>query len=465
MTTTQLEAKLERQLNFQYIVSQIGREFIRTGDVSKGLDNALENIGRCSNASRAYVFQFDIDNGTMDNTYEWCNDGVESEINNLKNLPIDMFPWWVNSISDGSVLNIHDVSLLGPEASAEKEILEMQGIKSVLVLPLIIDDELKGFAGFDNVETTGIWTEDDEHILSIAAEMFSNVFQRIEKETALADTNRELELALEKVRKTQIKLIQQEQMAAIGQLSAGVAHEINNPLGYVMSNHDILVNYINEIMEMIESNKNCTMKDKKKAEFEFIKTDINEIVEDIEDGLKRVEKIVKSLRTFSRIDKESDMDYYDIREGIYSTLTILNSRLKLLDKVEVDIPSSIPKIWMDAGKINQVILNAIVNAIDAISEMGKDHEGILKISIKTSDEFMKMEIEDNGIGMTEDVRKNIFTPFFTTKEVGKGTGLGMSIAYDIVTKLHKGTINIESEQGSGSSFIMTLPIRKSEDEG
>jgi signal transduction histidine kinase len=120
---------------------------------------------------------------------------------------------------------------------------------------------------------------------------------------------------------------------------------------------------------------------------------------------------------------------------------------------------------MDAGKINQVILNAIVNAIDAISEMGKDHEGILKISIKISDEFMKMEIEDNGIGMTEDVRKNIFTPFFTTKEVGKGTGLGMSIAYDIVTKLHKGTINIESEQGSGSSFIMTLPIRKSEDEG
>lgn len=116
---------------------------------------------------------------------------------------------------------------------------------------------------------------------------------------------------------------------------------------------------------------------------------------------------------------------------------------------------------MDAGKINQVILNAI----DAISDKGKSHEGILKINIKMSDEFMKMEIEDNGVGMTEDVRKNIFTPFFTTKEVGKGTGLGMSIAYDIVTKLHKGTINIESEKGSGSSFIMTLPIKKSDDEG
>ncbi|MBN2899867.1 MAG: GAF domain-containing protein [Clostridia bacterium] len=453
-----MERKLKRQLQFQQIISEIGRMFIKAENVDVGLNKALEKIGTFSDASRAYIFQFEDD--AMNNTYEWCKDGVEPEKENLQGLPLSMFPWWINKISDGKILNISDVSALKEEAQAEKEILEMQHIKSVLVLPLMVNHHLVGFVGFDNVESTSVWKNSDEYLLSIAAEMFSNVFQRLAHEHALEESNTSLQQALDDIKAVEMRMIHQEQMAAIGQLAAGVAHEINNPLGFVLSNQATLSRYLVRVIEILDTQKGLKLSLADQKELDYIKEDIEDLSLDTIDGLYRIKNIVKSLRDFSRIDTSQSRSRFDVKEGIENTLTLLDSKTKDLMFVDVSIDENLPEICVDAAKFNQVLLNVILNAIEAVQERDEAHGGKMWIRVTTSDEHLVLSIRDNGVGMSEETMKRAFTPFFTTKEVGKGTGLGLSIAYDVITKGHDGEIHIESESGIGTEVKIIMPIEK-----
>ncbi|QYH37783.1 sensor histidine kinase [Algoriphagus sp. NBT04N3] len=281
----------------------------------------------------------------------------------------------------------------------------------------------------------------------------------------------ELEQALRNLQNTQSQLVSQEKMASLGQLTAGIAHEINNPINFVSSNITPLKRDIADIMEVIEFYRETGMNEfkeesKKKAkdleeelELDYVLDEVDQLLKGMEEGAKRTVEIVKGLRLFSRVD-EQDVKKVDIHDGINSTIILLNSSIPGKIRIVRDF-AELPMVECLAGKINQVFMNIINNAVHALS----DHIDTVKdpkIEIRTRSlgDHVVVEIEDNGPGMPDHVRQRIFEPFFTTKAVGKGTGLGLSIVYSIIEN-HKGTLEVNSEVGQGTTFIITLPIYQS----
>ena len=279
---------------------------------------------------------------------------------------------------------------------------------------------------------------------------------------ALENHERELELTLENLKLTQTQLIQSEKMASVGILSAGIAHELNNPINFVSGNVNPLLRDVNDVFtllkkyeEIIESNKlEGSFSEiealKTEMDYAFLIKEIFNLLEGIEDGANRSSQIVKGLRSFSRLDEEK-LQLYDIHDGIDSTLILLHNKTK--DRIHVRKEyGNLEKVECFPGKLNQVIMNILTNSIQAI-----DGNGEIFIQTVSSAIGIKIVIKDSGKGMTSEVKQHIFEPFFTTKEVGKGTGLGLSISYGIIEQ-HNGNIDVISEPGKGTEFIISLPI-------
>ncbi|WP_192346377.1 7TM diverse intracellular signaling domain-containing protein [Algoriphagus sp. Y33] len=281
----------------------------------------------------------------------------------------------------------------------------------------------------------------------------------------------ELEMALRNLQNTQSQLVNQEKMASLGQLTAGIAHEINNPINFVSSNVMPLKRDIKDIMEVIAfyraaGEKEFSDDSRKQAkqleedlELDYVLEEVEQLLKGMDDGAKRTVEIVKGLRLFSRVD-EQDMKKVDLHDGLNSTLILLNSTMSTKIRVVRDF-EELPLVECLAGKINQVFMNIINNAVHALA----DHiDSVVdpKIELRTRalKDLVTVEIMDNGPGMPEHVKQRIFEPFFTTKAVGKGTGLGLSIVYSIIES-HKGTLEVISEEGQGTTFKITLPIYQS----
>lgn len=293
--------------------------------------------------------------------------------------------------------------------------------------------------------------------------------QKYERE--LEKKNVELIEKNELIVKTQSKLVASEKMATIGQLSAGLAHEINNPIGFVKSNVQTLEDYFLNYKNIIESYQYLLCSIKKSDEkystdienirtvefennLEFINEDLNSIFAEIDDGIGRVTDLVKGLREFSHPSIEGRIRQYNLNYGITSALMLAKNRITEDITIDVDL-AKLPEIEVLGNQIDQVIVNLILNAVDAI-EMGREKEKIIKINSYEKDDFVCFEIEDNGIGMDEQQMKEIYNPFYTTKDIGKGTGLGMSIVYDFIVNKHSGEIEVESKLGVGTKFTVTL---------
>lgn len=288
-----------------------------------------------------------------------------------------------------------------------------------------------------------------------------------ERTIELASTNSELNSALNNLKATQAQLVDAEKMASLGQLTAGIAHEINNPINFVSANIKPLQMDIEDIIEIIS--KYEEIKDgeglekklkeiesfKQRIDLEYTKAEIKTLIAGIEDGAKRTAEIVTGLKTFSRLD-ESDVKTANVNDGIESTLTMIRSAIPENIKVVKNL-GSLPIIECFPGKLNQVFMNTFNNAIHAIEE--KKLGGTLTISsyVQNNDHIC-VSVEDTGIGMTPETKAKIFEPFFTTKDVGQGTGLGMSIVFTIIES-HKGTIDIETEYGKGTKITFTLPMK------
>ena len=293
--------------------------------------------------------------------------------------------------------------------------------------------------------------------------------QLAEKETELERIrNTELKQALKDLKNAQGQLIQAEKMASVGQLTAGIAHEINNPINFVSANISPLKTDVEELLEILEKFIESARSSPESAQFEeaenlletydyeFLVAEIKQLLKGIEEGAHRTAEIVKGLRNFSRMD-EDELKLADINEGIESTLLILQNKLKHHVTVEKQF-QSVPKITCYPGKLNQVFMNIINNAVDAIidSPNGKAGKGKITISTGYDNKHLTISISDNGKGIPPEAMQRIFEPFFTTKEVGKGTGLGLSISYGII-KDHNGAIEVYSKPGKGSQFIISLP--------
>jgi len=285
----------------------------------------------------------------------------------------------------------------------------------------------------------------------------------------LETTNKNLNKTLTDLKEAQSQLVEAEKMASLGQLTAGIAHEINNPINFVTSNVaplrrdvDLLINVINNTESLALSDisfdeKQQQIEDyKEEIEFDFLKIEIDQLINGIHEGATRTAEIVKGLKIFSRLD-ENDLKKADINECLQSTLTIANNLIG--DKIQVIKNfADIPLIECYPGKLNQVFLNIISNAVFAIQEKFKNQAGgCLKVTTDFNTDTLFIRIEDNGTGMSEAVKKKIYEPFFTTKDVGVGTGLGMSIVYNTIKK-HNGHINLDSAEGLGTTFTIELQL-------
>ena len=322
--------------------------------------------------------------------------------------------------------------------------------------------------------------------LGILARTFNRMANSVEiaysnLEQKVIERTEELEQTLQKLKWTQVQMLQTEKMSSLGQLVAGVAHEINNPVSFIHGNLTHVEEYTDDLLKLVnlcqQSNINSLeLKElSDEMDLEFIEEDLPKILNSMKVGTERIREIVLSLRTFSRMD-EAELKLVDIHEGIDSTLMILQHRLKEQSEYQsievIKEYNQLPVIECYAGQINQVFLNILTNGIDAIQENVKSKQILEKIDsfsnqiiIRTSaidSDWIEIAIADNGIGMTKEVQEQMFNPFFTTKSVGSGTGMGMSISYQIITERHNGKLLCESTPQKGTEFRIQIPIRHSQ---
>jgi two-component system NtrC family sensor kinase len=306
------------------------------------------------------------------------------------------------------------------------------------------------------------------------AEPTAGTWWLLQDRTEVRRVQRELELNYERIKQTnsrleeaQNQLLQSEKMASIGQLAAGVAHEINNPIGFVSSNLGSLRGYVEPVFGLLALLKDVPRDDlpaglrdelarlDKAVDLEFVQEDLPQLLNESEDGLLRVKKIVQDLKDFSRVD-HADWQDADINAGLDSTLNVVMNEVKYKAEVRKDY-ALLPPVRCIAAQLNQVFMNLIVNAAHAIPE-----RGTITLTTRVEGECVCVEIADTGSGMSEEVKRRIFEPFFTTKPVGQGTGLGLSLSFSIVQK-HGGRIEVDSEPGVGTRFKVWIPIQPSRD--
>lgn len=558
-----------RKLELEEVVARVSSRFVNFSNIRDAINDTLAEIGAVTGAGRAYVFLFRDGLTMMDNTHEWCAKGVSPQIDNLQNMPCDMFPWWMTKLRNGEVIHITDVSRLPVEATAEKQTLESQDIKSLLVLPLYVGGELGGFIGFDNVVSTGEWGSDDLMLLRVTSEVIGNALARVRAEEALMNHQKQLEQqvkersadlheALEKLRQSEIryrtileetgdgyfetdlsgnfilandamcrligyskeelvgmnyrvftpeenvraafeaynrvyrtgqplrdflyeiirkdgsrrfventvfpiksengevigfrgisrdvterkrgeeerKQLEQRaylasRLASIGEMASGIAHEVNNPLTGVIGYAQLLLGR------------------------QDLPDDVKHDLQVINEGAQRVADILKRMLTFAR-QRKPERKYVDINEILDNTIYLRAYHLKSSNiEVTTHFDCDLPMTMADAGQLQQVFLNLIINAE---TEM-KLARGGGKLLIKTErvDNVIRISFKDNGPGIAKENLERIFEPFFTTREVGQGTGLGLSVCHGIVTE-HKGRIYAKSKPGKGATFIVELPV-------
>ena len=345
-------------------------------------------------------------------------------------------------------------------------------MKSLLGVPLLVNGTIEGVIYLTEKHTGKPFSESDLLLMDMLAGEVIHVLKRSELIASLNKNNQALLLEkleqqklIAQLHDAQSHLLQADKMASIGQLAAGVAHEINNPIGYVYSNLGTLEKYVQDTFAMLDQYEQAeasisdeavrmTLKEaRNRLDIAFLKRDLSDLMNESKDGISRVKTIVQNLKDFSHVDNTEEWHFSDLHKGLESTLNIVSNEIKYKADVVKEY-GDLPEVECLSSQLNQVFMNLLVNAAHAIEE-----RGMITVRTGLSGNEVWVEIADTGHGINLEHLKKIFDPFFTTKSIGEGTGLGLSLSYGIVKK-HNGRIEVQSEIGNGTTFRVCLPIRQ-----
>lgn len=395
--------------------------------------------------------------------------------------------YWYNSdyLEIAELIKLHDkvprsIAVDKSIASAKAEIVNREDIdcygdrpflsedvKGVMAVPVLRFDAVVAVIEVGVADWELFPQEKQDTVLSAVSQL-SVALERRSSIKELKQNHKQLQLAHSELKEAQQKLLHSEKLASVGQLAAGVAHEINNPVGYVICNIDVLKAYINTLTLLLRKHDELCLnlsknpppeivplleditKIKQEEDIDYVVNDIEDMLEESARGLHRVKDIVASLKDFSRTSS-SEMSRGDINQCIEDTLKIVWNEIKYKNEVVKDL-ADLPETLFNAAELGQVFMNLIINANQAT-----ENQGVITIKSRTKNEHIVVTIADNGCGIAEEIQKDIFDPFFTTKPVGVGTGLGLSIVYSIIDN-HGGKISLQSQPGKGTQFTIELPL-------
>lgn len=440
------ENELRQRIAFEDLITSISASFINLEHerVDAALDQALERIARFEGVNRSYIYLLDGEELHAINL--WTDHGSSGAWKDRR-VPVGDFRWAIERLAKGETV-VYEVVERHPasETGALRE-----RVRSSVCVPMHAAGTLFGYVGFDALRDAKTWRDPTVRLLRTAGNIFASVLERSRVQRALDEAYATMEQTVERrtaeLSQKHSQLVQAEKMAALGQLVAGVAHEINTPLGAIKSNADTLMRTFERMTPALAETENPAALAKAAKLLEGA-SKLNEInVQAIE----RIAGIVSSLRQFARLD-QAEIDTMDLHEALDNTLTLVHHQFKHRIEVERDY-GGIPPIECHPQQINQVIMNLLVNAGQAIEGSGR-----VRIRTRLVGDDVVLEVQDSGKGIDAASLGKIFDPGFTTKGVGIGTGLGLSIVHQIVEE-HRGEIHVESEPGQGATFRVRLPVK------
>ncbi|NJM45203.1 MAG: PAS domain-containing protein [Alkalinema sp. RU_4_3] len=369
---------------------------------------------------------------------------------------------------DSIVLNLETLRLDRFEHNdgEHPNFLLAQGTQSRLCIPIKTQRNQYGLILCDHRQAPHSWTDDEVVLVQSVAYQLAIAIDQAELYNDSRAKGKALQQTLQELKRAQAQMVQNEKMSSLGQLVAGIAHEINNPVNFIHGNVDYTKAYVANLLKLVEQYQ--TYYPEPVAEIsqvieaidlDFLRQDFPKILDSMQLGTERINEIVESLRSFSRLD-ETGLKVVDLHRGIDSALMILQSRINHPPAIEiVKHYGDLPLIECLAGEINQVFMNILVNAIDALNELAPDQDRRIVITTEAiSPSQVAIRIANNGPAIPTEIQHRIFDPFFTTKPVGHGTGMGMAISYQIITDKHQGHLLCYSQRGQGTEFVIQLPI-------
>ena len=472
------EALLSRREGLLFsLASQIRKSL----DLDTILETAVQEIRRLLHIDRCRFLWYFPEPGQPIVTV--THEARVTEVSSLlREYPPQQSRQLAEKIKNLELLQIDDVATVEDLDENTRSLLIDMGITSELLLPLKTRSGQLGAISCSHSNGPRPWSESEVELLQGVVDQLglaidqAELYAQTQASARAAQTQAgQLSIALQNLKQTQTQLIQTEKMSSLGQMVAGIAHEINNPVNFITGNLVHAKNYIADLVEVIELYQQHYPEPVAAIEeaafdvdLEFLIEDLPKLLSSMEMGADRIRQIVLSLRNFSRLD-EAEMKPVNIHEGIDNTLLILQHRLSPTGKkpgIEiVKEYGELPRVECYPGQLNQVFMNILSNAMDALENQSAPRTIAIRTEVAPANsDFsppqVRIWIRDNGSGMTEEVKKHLFDPFFTTKPVGKGTGLGMSISYKIVVEKHGGTIECESNPDKGSEFLIQIPVKQ-----